>query len=380
MIRFIISLTLIVTFSLHANKWDHLFDRAQYQNVKVSPDGKHLAIAVMNQGKRSLAFMKTDTMKLVGASILAGQDEVGSYYWINNERVVIDVNRRKAGNDQLVSYGELFAVDYDGKNGKVIYGLRAGSNSRSFGRLKKAEASFAWGSIIDTLPEDDKHILIKSTPYSEGGEKLSEVYKLNVYTGKTSRKISTAPIPYVDFITDTEGELTLATGIDKDNQVQVYLKQKSGWKQLASEKFGTHFTALTIDKTGNYLYTLDNYQQDKLGLFKFNLNDASYEHIFTDEDRDITDIEKTVDKRSIYALRVDNGKPVYYLINQSLEEAKVFRDLTATFPNKKVNIRSHSEDGSIYLVQVSSDVEPGVFYLYDRKNNNIKALIKFHPK
>ncbi|WP_448550072.1 alpha/beta hydrolase family protein [Thalassotalea fusca] len=378
MIRFSILLTLIVTFSLHANKWDHLFDHAQYQDVKISPDGKHLAIAVISQGKRSLAFMETDTMKLVGGAIMNGKDEAGTYEWINNERVVIRINRRKPGFAQPISYGELYAVNYDGSDPKVIYGARAGKAVQG-GRIKRATATYAVGSIIDTLPEDNKHILIKSTPWSDNGDKLSEVYKLNVYTGRTSRKISTAPVPYANFITDTKGNLALATGTDSDNRTQVFLKQESGWKKIASEKFGRQFIPLTIDETGQYLFALDNYNQDKLGLFKFNLSNTSYEHVFSDKVRDISGVERTTDQRSIYAVRVDEGKPVYYLINKDNEEAQIFRSLIATFPNYAISIRNHSEDGSKYVLQVSSDADAGTFYLFDKSQNSIRALFKFFP-
>jgi len=304
---------------------------------------------------------------------------VGRYYWVNNERVVISLSYRKPWVKALVSYGELFSINIDGKQGELIYGVNNGQRSTG-SRIKKKKQVRGWANIIDILPEDDKHILISSTPMSDGGEKIDTLYKLNVYTGLLGRKVARSPIPYASYVTDAQGSVKVVTGTDSNNNTQAFLRENDEWIKLPETNFGSTFTPLTISASGKFLFTLDNFNQDKTGLFQLNLKTNEYKHIFSDEIVDVTNILRTTDKRNIYAIRVDDGLPEYLLINQKLNEAKTFKNLTASFPGRMVDIRNHTADGNKFVVRVSSDVDPGSFYLYNKEKNKIKFIFKYYPK
>ncbi|WDE13149.1 alpha/beta hydrolase family protein [Thalassomonas haliotis] len=376
--KILLCLTLCFAINAQAKDWQSLFDHAQYQNAKISPDGKYLAVALLSQGRRALIFFDSKTMKPVGSAKFRGRKEVGSYYWVNNERVVITINQRDPWLEEAISYGELYAVNYDGSKGELIYGYQAGE-MQTGSHIKKKKAIRGWAKIIDRLKEDKKHILISSTPMSDTGERLPTVMKLNIYNGKVKRKLGTSPIPFARFITDTSGELRALTGTDKNDHRQLYLRQDGDWVQAPQDLVGKSVSLLSVDASGKYLYTLDNKGQDLTGVFKLNLEDFTYKSVYTDKVVDITDVEMTTDGRTAYALRVDEDYPTYLILNKKAEEAQTFKNLLATFPYSKVNITSKTEDGNIYVVLVSSDVDPGTLYLFDKKQNQISSLFRFKP-
>jgi len=368
---------------VQAQSWEHLFDRAKYQSVKISPDGEHLAVAMNLGGKRSLAFLSRKNMKYVGGLKLPGVNEVGRFYWANNERVVIKVNQRQAWRKKSLPYGELYAVNIDGSGGEMIYGYRSVKrrvgNSKGT-KFKEKERTKGWADIIDMLPEDNKHILISSTPWDNQGDRMASVLKLNIYNGKINKKrITGSPISYATFFTDGKGEIKAVSGINKNSQTQLFTMKNDEWYQVPSSGLGESFSALSINEEGTHLFALDNYKQDLTGLFKLNLTNGNYKNIFTDSKVDITNIEMTTDRNSFYALRVDDGFPAYLLMNQKLEESKVFKGLVATFPNQLVNITSKSDDGKIFIVRVSSDVEAGNFYVFDKSSNQLTSLFSYFP-
>jgi len=368
-----------INTNVNSENWEHLFDDPIYQDVKISPDGKFLAVKALVKKKLCLIFLDSKKNEIIHIVRPAGQREVGDYYWVNNERVVMGIDYRKPWIKELQSYGELFAINFDGKKSELIYGVNNGETQTGT-RLKKKKQVYGWAEIIDILPGDHKNILISSTPMSDGGERLDTIYKLNVYTGKFTRKIAKSPISYASYVTDVNGELKVASGIDSKNNPQVYFRKKGAWVKISESAFGTSFTPLTISKSGKYLYTLDNFNQDKTGLFKINLETAEYKHIFTDENVDVTYVSRTTDNRNIYAIRVDDGLPAYLLINKKLAEAKVFKKLTSVFPGQKIDIRSHTEKGDKYIVKISSDVDPGSFYLYDKQENQLSFIFKYYPE
>ncbi|MBU2969634.1 alpha/beta fold hydrolase [Pseudoalteromonas sp. C2R02] len=365
---------------VHATeKFDQLFDHVQYQNSKISPDGKHFAVATLKKGKTILVFLERANLKLVGSASFAGNLELGRYYWVNNERVVINVVQKDPWSETPSSYGELYSVNLDGSKGKMIYGYRSGEwNIGS--RLKKKESTSGWGEIIDILPEDKKHILVSSTPMSATGERYASIFKLNVYSGVIKKKLGRSPVSFSKLLTDIEGNVKIAVGTDNNNISQMYIKNKNDWKKVPKGSVGEKVYPLSISESGKYLYTLDNYQQDIRGVFRLNLEDFSYESIYTDKKVNVTHVEMTTNNRSAYAIRIDDGYPAYLILNKRLEEAKVFKDLLATFPYSEVTITSKTEKGEFYVVMVSSDIDPGTLYLFDKKNNKITALFRFKPK
>ena len=250
---------LVISASGYAKNFDDIFDRAQYQNAKISPDGKHLAVSMFGQGEMIIAFLDSKTLETVAASRLPNKQEIGQYYWVNNERVVISLVRRDPWLEEPVFYGELYALNIDGSRGKMIYGYRAGERQTG-SRIKKKEATFGWGEIIDILPEDNKHILISSTPMSTTGERVANVLKLNVYTGIVKKKVAQSPVPFSQFLTDSKGKFKLVVGTDRNNDAQVYLKQDSGWTKIPTGSVGSKVHPLFINASGTHLYTIDNYK------------------------------------------------------------------------------------------------------------------------
>jgi len=367
-----------MTFNVNAKNWEQLFDWSQYYNAKISPDGKYLAVSALVKNKTALVFLDRKTLKPVGGSQFPGEYEVGNYRWVNNERVVINMVKRLPWLESPGYFGELYAVNYDGSKGLMIYGYQAGE-MQTGSMIQKKQSTHGWAEIIDTLPEDEKHILISSTPMSNTGERLATVYKLNVNTGILKRKVTKSPVSHAKFLTNVEGQVKVVAGIDKNNIHQLYLRKDGEWKKMPKGAIGESVGLLSISASGEYLYTIDEHNQDLRGIFKLNLEDYSYTSVFTDKSVDVTNVEMTTDNRSAYAIRVDDGYPAYLILNKKIKEAQVFKKLLATFPYSEVRITSKTENGDFYMLHVSSDIDPGSLYLFDNQSNNIRLLFKSKP-
>ncbi|MFT4938648.1 MAG: dipeptidyl aminopeptidase/acylaminoacyl peptidase [Paraglaciecola sp.] len=346
-----------------------------YHEAKISPDGKHLAMTIVHEGKRQLAVLDTNTFASVGGVNFGERQEVGEFHWVSNERLVIKVLVHEPWQEEAKYYGELFAVDYDGKHSILIYGYRAGEMSTGT-RLKKRDAIYGWADIISLLPDDEDNILISSTPMSDGGERISKVYRLDVNNGRMSNRLASGPVPYSEFFTDQKGKLRLAIGTDKENKKRVFrfkAKNKT-WNELGNDEFGNGFYPLSLDSSAENLFIVDNLDQNKTGLFSLNLKTGSRKQIFTDENVDINTVVFNTTKDSAYALRVEDGYPSYFIFNNASEEAKVFKELLSAFQGHRISITSRSEDGMLWLIHAENDLSAGSYILFDRKNNKFTNL------
>ncbi|EAR26929.1 hypothetical protein PTD2_10123 [Pseudoalteromonas tunicata D2] len=355
-----------------AVEFKNLFNAMQYNDVQISPSGDYISMRINHQGKQALAITDRKTLKFVGLISLEGNSEVGPYIWANDERLVIEVVQKAAWLEYTESYGELLAVDYDGKNSNLIYGYRSGEDQTGT-RLARKQQDFGWATIVDTLPDDKRHILILSTAMSDKEDRLGELRKINIYRGN-QKDLGRAPAPNVKIVTDQEGEPKLAIGLSQENEKIVYFNVDGQWQKVNNSLFGSAFYPLTITNDNSGFYALDNLNQDLTGLFKYSFADGSYKAVFTDKKVDVSSVNLTHDGKNIYALRLDDGFPVYILLNKNIPEAKAFKDILATFTGNAVSVESQTKDGVLSIVKVSSDINPGEYYIYNKKKNELKGL------
>ena len=67
-------------------------------------------------------------------------------------------------------------------------------------------------------------------------------------------------------------------GINQDNKTKVYLRKEQQWEEVAENIMGDSVRLISINKSGKFLYTLDNKNQDITGLFKLNYANGKTEN------------------------------------------------------------------------------------------------------
>ena len=352
---------------------------AAFSEVKISPDGKFLAVVINVENKRALGIVDRAAFKMVNVVRFNDDYEVGKYHWVNDERLVIKMVKPDRWSKEPKYYGELFAVNWNGKKGEIIYGYSA-AEWQTGSNIKARQATRGWAEIVDVLADDKRKILISSTGWGSDGNIVPELLSLDVYSGKT-RKVAHAPAPHSNFLTNANGELVLAFNTDSNNNRAVYRfnANTNDWTQIPKEKFGNRFNPVAVNDAGDGVLVIDNYQQDKTGLFELKLEDFSYRSVFTDSNVDISSYEATKDGNEIFAFKLDDGRPGYALFSDKYTEAKLFKQLLQTFPGDALHITSKTADSAFWVVFSYSDVNPGGYYLYDAKKKAITRLFERMP-
>lgn len=346
----------------------------QYHEAKMSPDGKHIGLILVHEGKRRLAVVDAKTFAPVGGADFGDKQEVGQFFWANNERLVIKIYEHEPWQKEPAFYGELYAVNYDGKRGKIIYGYSAGDKQTGT-KLKKQESVDGWADIVSLLDDDEKHILISSTPWSRDGSRVPTVHKLNIYNGKMSGIVASGPVTFADFLADDNGKVRIAVGRNSDDETRVFVhSEEEEWTALDIDSFGESFYPMAMDKSNKHLYVADNLNQDKTGIFKINLETGKREHIYTDEKVDIAEVEFNSDMSGVYAVRLESDYPNYVVFNTETEEGALFKELLKTFQGYRISIRSSDDENNLWIIQASNDVSAGSFYLYNKKTNKFNLL------
>ena len=94
-----------------------------YSSAQISPDGKIISAKLKIDNKWALAFFDAKTFELSSVIPFKNREEVGSYFWVNNERVVIDIGTTLGTLEGSFSTGQYFSINYDKSNPAYILSL-----------------------------------------------------------------------------------------------------------------------------------------------------------------------------------------------------------------------------------------------------------------
>ena len=341
----------------------------QYLDIKISPDGKHIAALVNREGVNALVFFETKTSKITYSISSDKGEQPAEYYWVNNERIIIQVEQLRGSLEQPLNFGELYAVNYDGSKRKMLYGYRS-----KRGIVYSGKAGF----LLDTLPGDPKNVLITTYKLSRKTDTVPKVVKLNVYSGKEKR-VTRAPIPYSQFLVDSAGLPRFVAGIDENFKQQLfYMKEKGDKWQRFGEEFEGTFTPVAFSKNNEDIYALKSTDGNAEGLYKYNLVTKEETLLFKSEFVEPTYVMQS-SLSDIYGLRIDEDYPRYIYLDESNKDAQLHKALYGAFKGNSIDITSKTTDGKNIIVKVSGDRNPGTFYLFDTTTMTTKYLYSQIP-
>ncbi|WP_073271725.1 alpha/beta hydrolase family protein [Microbulbifer donghaiensis] len=341
------------------------------QQVKISPKGTHLAIRKLYEGERILVFMSLKPLEITGLLRFRGKEEVGNFYWANDERVVAEVISRKAALEAPVNYGSLYAINYDGTMGKNIFGWAAGEKQTG-SRIKKAESTYAHATIIDVLRDKDNEILVSTYPWAKDWETHGEVLRIDIYSGVRS-KVTALPQVGGRAFTDGRGNLLFANGTDRNDNVELYRKAKVGWTRVDNPLLD-RATPVGFDADSGEAYLVLDRKGQTEQLIKLDAT-GKYSPVFQHDISDISGIihHPLTDKPLGTYLHPDY--PEEHFFDEGNGFAAFFRGLKKAFQGYRISFTSFTDDGNKGVLRVHGDRLPGDYFLVNLQSKKVDFLL-----
>tara|TARA_R110000772_G_scaffold20511_2_gene57141 strand:+ start:22054 stop:24024 length:1971 start_codon:yes stop_codon:yes gene_type:complete len=352
-----------------------------FLDMKLSPDGKHIAARVRNEGKVGFLVLETDSMQVVGGVTSKAGEEIHSVEWINDERLVYQNAEEHIKYDHPVATGELFAINYDNTQHTVLFGYGAGQAFKA-SRLNKREDSVASAEIISYLPEDDRRILIAEYPWERRGhsyyatrERPPNIVLLDVYKGH-KKTVETLPYRVAVPLASETGEVNFVRYQDESAHFRAAFRtdRDSDWQDL-SEELGSGYVPLALSNDGKRVFLQANAGVAQLTtMVEFNLETLSLTTLFEGMQADIEEFlwDPQLD-RPVVGVSYPARHQYHYAPGDS-DTARWHRMLAASFDGQNVILESHSKDRKRILLHVSSDTNPGEYYLFDTQSKRASFL------
>ncbi|CAM5185168.1 alpha/beta hydrolase family protein [Alishewanella longhuensis] len=346
----------------------------QFLEIKISPTGKYLAATTRGEeGNIFLQVIDIKTNQIISVRHFTGRDSIGTINWANAERLLITLVRDIGALESPVSTGEIFAVNADGTNARMLTGYRSDTEKDA-------------ATVINYLPEDDKFVLIvTATPNRVGS--FSLIKRLNIDNGRT-RQIARAPMRSSGMITDNNGVARIAVGVDQNNDnemVLMYRKdERSDWQTL--RKYGQrdgNFQPVVFMSDNLRILGLSDTQTDTKAISILNPETGKEEIIAHHPKVDVSPILSVksglVNEVIGAAFDYDIYDEVFFADIEDKEFSSHLQGLRSAFPERRISISSGTRDNSLAVLSVRSANHPVEFYIYDFKNRKLNYLLNSTP-
>jgi dipeptidyl aminopeptidase/acylaminoacyl peptidase len=345
---------------------DQFLRHDQFVDVKLSPDGKYIAASMMTSpDSGALVVLDRATLKPTGTMKLRGRTFVNSFFWANDERIVLTVAESQGSEDNPASTGEIYATNWDGSRQELLIGPRAGND----GNLTRRARGFEGASIVDTLADDDKNILVNVYPFGNDEGTYPKVERLNIYTGSRS-VLSRAPVLNASFLTDGNQQVRFAWagGVASGSTAKLYYRADNDgeWKLVNDESasgVAIWPAAFTADFKQAYLVADEKEGPDAVYLW----DPASGERKLVARDDNVDPLAVLANRKRVgYGVVFMDGEPRIENFDKTSPDAITLSTLLNSFPDSWVTITSYTADGSELTFRAWSDRDPGTYYLLDK--------------
>jgi dipeptidyl aminopeptidase/acylaminoacyl peptidase len=341
--------------------------RSNFSMPKLSPDGKYLAVAIEQGEDHAVWVYHLDDMAHPKSLRLPFHQLPYDIEWTGPERLVVELAKFVGSLDRPERLGEIVAADADGKRVQAMFNREWGIAGR--GGLERT-ADDGYATVAGLPPKANGHFYMQT--YMWNDEKNTWLYDVNAGNG-VRHLIGQINVGDMDFTMDPDGNVRYAQGIDISNNYVVYRMHNGQWTPLAGSYRGDRFEPVTYSQDKQHLYALTSAKGGPLSLVQTNADSTQSQLLAKDDFGSIGYVQWTPQNEPI-AASPSTGVPKSIVINGDQSLSQIYQVLLTKFPNEFVNFSSFSEDGTVLIFEVSSDRDPGTYYLFDMKARKIAKL------
>lgn len=364
-------LWIVVLFSPLAAQQPPVIDRELFfgdpeiTNAQISPDGKFIAFIKPWNGTRNIWVKKAaepfDKAKLVSADT---KRPIPGYLWSRDGKFILFV-QDKAGDENY----NVFAVNpsddpQPGEAAPLARNITAAAGIRA---------------LLYAVPRTEPDILYAGL--NDRDKAWHDLYRIRISTGeRTLLRQNTDRI--TNWIFDHTDQLRLATRSTDAGDTEILRVDPGEFKKIYSCNVFESCDPVVFDRNNQRVYIATN-QGETVDLTRLELMDpkTGKAQVFESDPLNRVDFGGAIVSEltdELIATTYVDDKTRFYWKNKSFEAD--YKLLQKKLGGKQIGFGSHTNDERLWLIEASSDTEPGETYLFDRQTKELTLQFRIREK
>jgi dipeptidyl aminopeptidase/acylaminoacyl peptidase len=325
------------------------FDDPDYDSVKVSPDGRHLAYLAPLDGVRNLWVAPLAEPNAAQPVTRATDRNLNAYFrWAYTNRHLV------------------FSEEHDGDEN-----WRASSVDIGNGAIV---AMTPERGVMSFLQELDRkfpdQVLVR---HNQRDKRFFDLFRINVVTGSSEMLFENHD--YVLLITDSDFQLRLGSRFAADGSAEYFERlADESWAPFTTVPIGDIDATGMLDFSadGKTLYLLDSRGRDKAALVAIDMATRQATVLASDDEADIVEVAFDDDRRPL-AARAMKDRSRWHAVDPTVKPD--LERLAAHNPGD-VEVLSGSSDNRMMTVYFERDTASGEYALLDRQTGQVRRLYR----
>jgi dipeptidyl aminopeptidase/acylaminoacyl peptidase len=347
-----------------------------FETIVLSPTGEYLAATVPLEDRTGLVIMRR-TDKAVTARFTLGRDtHLIDPVWVNDGRVLASVAEAFGTQDTPSATGELFGVDVDGKNQKMLVGYRAETSGQA-SRLQGANNDAVFAELVDELPAEDNYVLVAVTPFVT--DPHTRLERMDVRSGKRT-PVTRVAGKYAAFVTDNARRVRIAAGRGKRNESLLFYRadDDAAWTVVNDElKTGLVEFPIGFSPDDRVVYLQSERAGGPDAIVAWDTSTGERKEVARHATHDPYSVIYALgDSMVPVGVRYDTGpthESLYF--GDPAGDARIHRMLDKAFAGLDATVTSTTRDGNLALVLVDHATSAGDFFLFDVANKKADLML-----
>ena len=330
-----------------------LFQNPTISNLEFSPDGKKILCLVPYERRQNLAVIDLEKGAKNLLSSFTDKQAV-SPFWVNDNRI-------------------LFMTDDKGKEQYTVYGVNPDGSAAVTLPFNRSV------SLLRRMPEDPKHLLVMAgITYRDWWD----VALMNVNTGLLSAPIARAPGNVSNYVLDHKYVVRLAVvsdNVTKTNKVLYRDANLQEWQELTSYPFDHEgWAPIGFDGDNRTLFVASDVGRKTQAIYRFDTATKTMgELVFGDDTYDVSGVIYDESKQKVVGIAYDADRRRFHWLDEEMKA--IHSRMEKALPDTVHAPVQFAEDGSKIIFYSYSDRDPGVYYIYDRKRQQVSELAVIRP-
>ncbi len=348
----------------------------QVADLELSPDGRYLSMIQPYEGRTALVIYPLGggepTVIPPGQRNRDENLEVSNHFWSGNDRIVVEVNWNFHYQSRRANFRteqtRLLSLRPDGTDVQVLFETRQ----------EDADRPAYLSNIVDTLPEDDDHMLVA---LRDCGNTIciAVVHSVDINTGR-SVGVARGGENTWGWATDTNGNVRVRLDND-DGTYKMYSREpgSSNWRRIMTrEQFGDGFETILSPEfvIGEKVYFRSNHE-GRIGFYSVNLDGSGQEQVFLDDTFDAGSLSVDDDDDTLTLVTYMGHVPQRVFFDEELEAD--YERYNRLIPGEFVSVVEESDDENIRILAGYGLSDPTIYYLMNDTTRAISEIAAPYP-
>jgi len=326
------------------------FKDPEFSNVTLSPDGRHMTITVPSGDRTVLAVLRVADRQVVGRFDYGADRHFRQVWWVNNERLLFNLTFKTGRFDFEVPRGDLYAANIDGSRRVDI------PNGNTY-------------QVVQTLRDGSSDVIVQRSVEN------AFLFKLNTVNGRTN-VLAQSALDSGSFLLDHEHRVRYVTGEMSDGREIVQRRDGDRWTTVhEQERSGDEFEPMWFAGDNRRVYVLASEGGAPASVWLMDIESGERTAVSSNPNVAPSDFLLSSDRRTVLAVRYDDGLPSWEFVARDHPESAVFAGLVNAFEDRMVDFIDVTADGRYVGLRVFSDTAPAEVYLFDRQSGQASFLV-----